>query len=414
MRPLTRSKHLTGVTIGTLTTAVLCLAIPVSSYATDKSASPSAADHKVPDQAQWRHLDSASRSLHALGVFGGNASDLVLTLPAGTSAGEQAKAEADIPEGMKVAVKTSKFTKNEVDSIQKVVIGAKWNRGAAKYSVGSTYDGTEDKVIVNTDAPASVTASLKRAYGDKIEVRRSRFEQQYNRFNDAEPFFGGGSIHTDSWGNCTAGWHVRMTNPETSQTADFLTTAGHCYTLHELVKNANGNWAGWVKRFGEFDAEGFVGYRYGSSIWTGGISGSTAASKAVGLSGMYNGLKVCVSGQTSFNHCGHPITATQYAFTWTDHNGHTHHTNASDGFTYARGGTNAPDYNNGTVTQGGDSGAPVYVPYTNGSALATGSHSGLLTWLDTTSGGCHCTQYRMYGVKMQALYDSWGARLVTQ
>jgi hypothetical protein len=121
---------------------------------------------------------------------------------------------------------------------------------------------------------------------------------------------------------------------------------------------------------------------------------------------MYTGLHVCVSGQTTYNHCGHPIASTNYGFSWYDRNGHSHYNNSADGFTYNRGGTN----NNGTLTAAGDSGAPVHVPHDQYTTSATGSHSGLVSWYE---GACGCTQYRMYGVKAQFVHDKWGGSVST-
>ncbi|MFC4508071.1 MULTISPECIES: hypothetical protein [Streptomyces] len=385
------------------------LVAPTASWAGETK---SAASADKPSQAQWKQLGEVGKKHSALGVFGAeDNADPVLMLPEGASAGEKSKALADIPAEIrtKVKVKVSRFKGKEVDTIQKDVMGAKWNKNAGRYGLGAFYDGETDKVIVNSDAPDSVTASLKGRYGDKVEVVRSRFEQQISRFNDLPQFYGGDSIHTDSWGACTSGFKVHVTNPETGQAVDMMTTAGHCYNLNELVRGGTNNNMGWVKRFGEADLEAFVGYQYSARFWTGGTASSTASLVTHSLSGMYNGLHVCVSGQTSFNHCGHPITNNNYAFNWTDHNGHQHHTNSWDGFTYGRGGTNYPRYDNGPITQGGDSGAPIYVPSGSGTAAATGTHSGIVSWnCDACSGH---TEYRMYGVKANYVHNTWGGYL---
>lgn len=402
-----KSKRLARMAIGAAVVAV-SLASPTPSWAADE---PAAAAAKKPSQAQWEELDKVAKKHSAFGVFGVTSdSGPVLTLPAGASADEKVKVVAEVPDGIQVTVKTSKFTKNEVDKIQKGIGEAKWHKDAKKYGLGAFYDGEKDTVVVNTDAPESIREALKNSYGDKIQVVQSRFEQQATRFDDYERFYGGASIHNNH-GTCTAGWKIRAVNPDNGQSADMLTTAGHCFLNNELVQNSGSNrWMGWVKRFGGTygggDLEAFVGYQYSNHIYTGGYYSSTSNMQTGSLSGMYTGLHVCVSGQTTYNHCGHPIASTNYGFSWYDRNGHSHYNNSADGFTYNRGGTN----NNGTLTAAGDSGAPVHVPHDQYTTSATGSHSGLVSWYE---GACGCTQYRMYGVKAQFVHDKWGGSVST-
>ncbi|WP_133917285.1 hypothetical protein [Streptomyces sp. NBC_00582] len=397
MRSIRLARWVTGAAVVAAT-----LGAPASSWAADE---PATASVKEPSQAQWKQLDAVHKKHSSLGVFDAkDGSGPLLTLPAGTSAAEKDKVLADIPAGMKVKVKVSRFHKGETDKIADEVGSGKWNKDARKYGLGAAYDADTDKVMVNTDAPESVTASLKSQYGDKIEVFRSRFEEQLGRYNDSAPFWGGDSIHTASWGNCTSGFKVHVVDPETGQATDMMTTAGHCYSLNERVLGADGKWMGWVKRFGPADLEAFVGYTYDPFIWTGGTPGSTSNLPVHSLSGMYYGMHVCVSGQTTFNHCGHPVTATNYGFNWTDHSGHTHWNSTTWGFVFGPGGTNYPRYDNGKLTEAGDSGAPVYVAGSS-TAAAAGTLSGIVEWkCDPCTNG---TQWRMYGVKAQFIYDSW-------
>jgi hypothetical protein len=407
-----RSKRRAGVLLASAAAIVASLAGPASSSVA-ATPDPSAVPSGTPSQAQWKQLDKIAKSQDALGVFG--ASTPVVVLPADAPGAQKATVMADIPTGMKVTVKTSKFTKNELGEMEKVISGNRWHKDAKKYGQGFSYDGEKDKVVVNTDAPESVTASLKKSYGDKIEVLRSRFEQQADRFHDVEAFYGGASLDSDRrWGPCTSGWKLRFVNPEDGRAADFLTTAGHCYNLNERIMNENygalGNWMGWVKKVDDtLDIEAFVGYRYSPHIYTGIKYDSTDAKQAsTSLSGMWNGMMVCVSGRTSYKHCNHPITATAYGFNWMDHHGVSHHTASWDGFAYAPGP--GPSYA-GIKTQSGDSGAPVYVDYSPYTVLPTGSHAGITSWWD---GPCSCTQTRMYAVKMGSVLSKWQATLPSQ
>ncbi|NEA98941.1 hypothetical protein [Streptomyces sp. SID13726] len=409
MRPLIRPKHRRVALVASAAVMVASFAIPTSSWAAETPAGQAAVSDKEPSQAQWKKLDTTVKKYSGLGVFGDDSGgSQVLRLPAGTSVADQDKAAADVPDGTKVAVKTSRFTENEVDRIQKQVQEAKWDKDAGKYSLGSFYDGQTDKLMVTTDAPASVTASLKKTFGDKVEVLRSRMEQQYTRFNDVEYFNGGDSLKSpNGTGKCTSAWKLDMYDPSQRATATWMTTAGHCYTTGSAVENANGNYMGQVKKLGDFDVEAFTGSRYSGNIFSGGTASSTSIMRTAGSMAPYKGLKVCMSGQTTYNHCGHPVSNISYAFNWNDARGVKHYTSSSAGFTFDRGGTNAPDYDNGPAAAGGDSGAPVYVAYTAYDAMAVGSLSGTIQWY----GSCNCLQKRMYGVKLSSVLSAWSATL---
>ena len=398
---MSETRKLRRAVAGLAVTGAVALLLPVavSGTATAASSSP-ASSAGEPSQAQWKALDTVVQSTSALGVFG--TSNPVLVLPSDASAAAKVTAAADIPTGLQVPVKISQFTKDTLDKTIDAVSKNKWTQDKVNYNFGVSYDGTQDKVVVNTDAPAAVTASLKSAYGDKIQLVASRFQQQ-DRFNDHDPFLGGDSINGPG-GPCTSGYSINATNPDDKRWDEMQTTAGHCYLDNQLVQNANGTNQGWIKLIGPADAAAFVGYGYWPQIWTGAYNGDNSNATVHSISGMYNGLNVCVSGQTSYIHCGHPITSTSYGYNWTDHNGQSHYTSPSDGFAYGPNGQ-------GDLTQGGDSGAPVFVPLNGTQVAATGTHSGLLSWYDPDN--CGCTQYRMYGVKIGSLMNDWGAQLMT-
>ncbi|MFD4878917.1 hypothetical protein ACFWOB_36895 [Streptomyces sp. NPDC058420] len=400
MRTIMKSRR--GI-VGVVAASVVGLMLPIAVSGTSSAASSAtpAASSGTPTQDQWKALNSVVTATSALGVFG--TSSPVLVLPSSASVLDKATALADIPAGLTVPVKVSQFTKDSLDKVLDAVKDVNWNPGGAKYLFSTSYDGTQDKVLVNSDAPASVTAALKSTYGDKVDVIPSRFQEQSNRYADNAPFFGGASI-TDGNGICTSGYSIFATNPDDGRWDQMQTTAGHCYGDNDLIKTTSGTWMGWVKKIGPQDIEAYVGYQYAHNIWTGYGGDSTSNKLVHSYSGLWNGLQVCVSGQTSTNHCGHPVTSTQYAYNWYDPSGLPHYTDPNYGFAY--------NVNPGrNVTQEGDSGAPVYVDSGNNTAAATGTHAGLISWYDSSN--CGCTQYRMYGVKIGSITDTWGAQLST-
>ncbi|MEU1519036.1 hypothetical protein ABZ490_44055 [Streptomyces sp. NPDC005811] len=405
-----RTKRVVLAAVGTLATVVVPLAGATSSWASD--ASPTTAQHGL-SQAQWKGINAVATSQHALGVFGNGTSTPVVTLPAGTSASEKAKATADVPDGVKAAVKISRFTKKQVDQLQDSVLNVKQNKDVAKYDFGAFYDGQADQVMINTDAPKSVVDSLEKTYGNKVTVLKTRFEQQETRYNDTSPYWGGtsvGDINADEYGSCTSGYKIHVGNTY------YMTSAGHCFGLNVdifqtsfagyniMQDNGVNRKIGTIGRTGtHLDVAAYTGRTYGSGIFTGTYSDASTGRTVIGLGPMYRGLHVCVSGRTTLAHCNHPITSTSYGFTWYLH-GVPHTTAPVDGFTYDAGQT--------PPTQAGDSGAPVYQPISASQALAVGSHSGLTTWLQpATNHGCGCYLHRMYGVKFGSVLSQWGAGL---
>ncbi|MET7653545.1 MULTISPECIES: hypothetical protein [unclassified Streptomyces] len=376
------------------------------------SASPSASAE--PSQSQWTQLNKIAQAHDALGLTN---TRTVLRLPAGTSAAEQAKVEAQLPDSKRRAVRTSQFSKDALGKIQKTVTARTWNNDAAEYSLATSYDATTDKVAVYTDAPSSVTNSLRSIYPGAVDIQHARLEPQQSRFADAQPFWAGaaliGTEGTDASG-CTAGFAV--TQRATGHL--YMTTAGHCYSnlTHVYSRGQNGGFGNWVgqvtKRDQNIDTElmsGNTAKPYDSFMFTGGTAGSGASMFVHGTELPDIGTKVCVSGSVSFNHCGHPISNASYSICYS---GGVNCIRDGKGFLYNEGGTNYPAYDNGKLTQPGDSGAPIYTTDdTEAGAWIVGGHSGLI-W--QAGGPCHCSTPHMVGVNVAAITQDLGVSVLTR
>lgn len=362
-----RGRHLVGVALA----AAAAVAVPVTS-GTASAVAVDATPAKEPTQAQWRQLDRVARAHHALGVDG--LTDTVLTLPAGTSAREKARVEAEIPAGMKVTVKVSALTRTEVDKVQKAVMAGDWSAKSSTYGIAAAYDARQDKVVVNLEAPKAAGEALERTYPKAVDVQPGRFTPEADwRFGDESPFWGGAAINGDL--NCTAGWAIRS-----KATGDhYMVTAAHCNKHLTHVRTPQGFWFGQVTRVRQdLDAETIGGKDYGGHIWTGGTPGSRSALAVTNWSGWtYLGRKLCVSGRTTYNHCGHPVVenAVPMTYNWF---GQRAFVSADNVYLMDRGGTD-PCHCNGKFTAPGDSGAPVYEPgWPEGTAVITGIHHGAM------------------------------------
>ncbi|WEH13055.1 hypothetical protein [Streptomyces sp. VNUA24] len=360
-------KRLIGVTLASVT----AFAFPMTADAT-AAASPEV-PQKAPSQTQLQQLDRVATAHSALGVFGeAGTSSPLLVLPSGTSAAEKAQVKAEIPAGLKVRIKVSKLTRNEVSGVFKTLKEAKWHKDARKYGVGYTYDGEKDKVVVNLEAPKSAASSLQSRFPDAVETMPGRFTPNNNRFNDYSPFWGGGSINGGGM-TCTAGFTVKHKVDGQKQ----MITASHCFDWNTEVRTPTGNSLGRVTRIHQWiDAEAIAGNNYTGRIYTGGYAASESNAWVSNYTDwMYWGRKLCVSGQTTFNHCGHPISYSTYGFCYMWF-GSWHCVDQNDAFLMDRGGTNNPCYCNGNFTKPGDSGAPVYEQGAWGDAIIAGIHHG--------------------------------------
>jgi hypothetical protein len=107
-------------------------------------------------------------------------------------------------------------------------------------------------------------------------------------------------------GICTAGYAVWDNVDKVTK----MVTAGHCNPLWGQWQTKAGADFGYVERRDKnLDAELITSKQHNGTIWTGGTAESDSSVKVTNWSGWtYLGRQLCVSGQTTFNHCGHPVS----------------------------------------------------------------------------------------------------------
>jgi hypothetical protein len=249
-------------------------------------------------------------------------------------------------------VERRSITLATVESIQRRVAGRAFGAAAGDYTYASYLDLASGKVVLRTDAPRTVTAALAKEYPGVIDLRPGGPQDDLSREADLAPFWGGGSITSDG-GICSAGFTV-----ENSAGARFMVTAGHCFPLGGTVLTTHGDaGVGSVVERGPippFDMELIGGRFYGPSIYVGDTASwsrrrvTGAADPVVGFSGY------CRSGRTTGERCGQTVTSVNAQVC-------TQTGCKSPVIVYDGGvaGAAAP----------GDSGAPLYVPGTDGKTL---------------------------------------------
>ncbi|MEV5957532.1 hypothetical protein AB0M11_27830 [Streptomyces sp. NPDC051987] len=404
MRTTTRRRRLAAALATVAATAVVTLASPVPSYADDTDTS---SDSQV-SQQQYQDLNDVVQKYHPLGVYTADDGSLTMVaLPADTPPADENQLESEFPAGMdNVRGYISQFTQADLDQLVNTVSAKQWNADADQYTVGVSYDAKQDEVLVNTDAPDSVTQSLLDAYPDKIEVEQNRFEETANRFDSGSPYYGGmATLNTSDNSQCTSG--VAVQNVWTGQRS--LVTAGHCGNdgdrfVNRHTDNGWGSFVGTVRGvIKELDAEELRGSQFRGRIWTGGTTYSQSTKDVQSVQQVFPGLQVCVSGSVSMNHCGHPVTNTNYTFTPRSTRGTW--ISGGNGFTFDQGGRVVGNgWIPGGFTVPGDSGAPVYTQ--DGTAHIAGINSARL-W-NTHNCGC----WTMVGVKMGPILQAEDADLV--
>jgi hypothetical protein len=234
------------------------------------------------------------------------------------------------------------------------------------YTFGSYLDSTTGKIVLHTNAPASLVASLTDLSGaataqaqaaSQVQVLRTGPTDTFSRRDDIPAFYGGGGI-TSGGGLCSSGYAV-----QNSAGTRFMVTAGHCFANGATVLTESGaNTYGTVSNrrlptvTGDaMDMELIGGVSYWGRIFTGGVTSSTSAVVVAAGTAFVGFANYCHSGRTTGENCGHTANSiTAQVCTQT--------------------GCKSPviAFTGGTMIQGGDSGSPFYVKDSAGGAWIRG------------------------------------------
>ena len=234
-----------------------------------------------------------------------------------------------------------------------------------KYTFASHLDSDTGRIVLETNAPASVMEGLtsmsdaeQRREVGKAQVRRATISDTWHRRDDIPSFWGGAGI-TNSGGICSAGYAVRN-----SSGTVFSVTAGHCF-----ANGANALVESGLRSYGTvsgrrlptvtghpMDMELLGGQSYAGRVYTGGVF-STTSRPVVAAGAAFEGYtNYCHSGRTTGEHCGHTATST----------------NAQ---VCTQTGCKSPviAFTGGTMIQGGDSGGAFYALDGSGGAWIRGN-----------------------------------------
>src|SRR5690349_4849185 len=131
--------------------------------------------------------------------------------------------------GVPYRLERLKIAKKTADGIREEIGGQGFSPEAQKFTYASHLDLQTGRVILKTDAPASVTEGLVKEHPE-IQLEESKpLSDLWNRRDDVPSFWGGASI-TGPGGTCSAGFTVKKPSG-----ARFMTTAAHCWAVGSTV-----------------------------------------------------------------------------------------------------------------------------------------------------------------------------------
>lgn len=189
----------------------------------------------------------------------------------------------------------------------------------ASYTFASYLDSDTGRIVLDTDAPASVVEGLtsmsdpdQRREVSRAQVRRAATSDTWHRRDDIPAFWGGAGI-TNSGGICSSGYAVRN-----SAGTVFSVTAGHCF-----ANGANALVESGARSYGTvsgrrlptvtghpMDMELLGGQSYAGRVYTGGVFSTTSRPVAAAGAASVGYSDYCHSGRTTGENCGHTATST--------------------------------------------------------------------------------------------------------
>jgi hypothetical protein len=332
-------------TVGTAAVAASML-LAASAQAAGKPADAPKSNAPSPDAAGVQ-VSRYAAAHHALGSYYDAATKRFVVVAApGSSLARSRSAPAS------ATVRTRAISKSTVDALQARIAKRAWSPAAKNYTYASWLDLKTGKLVLKTNAPRSVTAPLSKGYAGVVEQQDETVRDTFDRRNDIAPFWGGSSIKSGG-AVCTSGFPVQKNGQR------FLVTAGHCFSLGAGVTTTDGNLSlGSVVQRGpffpfnllpNFDMELIGGASYGSSIYVGGTSSSSAKHINGADDPVVGFTNYCRSGQTSGEQCGETVQSVSAQVC-------------------TQTGCKSPVISyTGPLSQPGDSGAPFYVYSVDGS-----------------------------------------------
>jgi hypothetical protein len=238
--------------------------------------------------------------------------------PTGDPAAKPAAADKAPDRSARGEAKASAAAERALAKLQKR-IAKRFADGGADYTFSSYLDADTGRIVIDTNAPASVISGLtdmtaadeQRAVGN-AEIHKTTISDTFNRRDDIPSFWGGAGI-TDGFGICSAGYAV-----QNAVGTRFSVTAGHCF-----ANGANALVESGLRSYGTvsgrqlptitgqpMDMELLGGQSYSGRVYTGGVTSTTSRPVIAAGAAFAGYTNYCHSGRTTGENCGHTATST--------------------------------------------------------------------------------------------------------
>lgn len=258
--------------------------------------------------------------------------------------------------------------------LEQQLVNRSYHPDAGKYSMATYFDLKSGKQVLVTNAPRHVTEQLEKSYPNQIDLQFGAIVSDASRHADIDPFYGAAGILASQGGYCTSAWKVKQ------GTVPGVLAPGHCRASHSGPYWHFNTWDNgigygtmtsrslnpdvaliWWSDSGE---DHYLPY-----IYTGAPNSSTGNGVVGGKDPVLNNPIYYRTGAVTGEIAS--ISVTSLTATYVDQSGVTH--------------TDAMAYTSPTGSQGGDSGAPIFVRSTTGTTVhVRGFHTAR-----ATSGNLH-------------------------
>ncbi|MBB5959669.1 hypothetical protein FHS29_006290 [Saccharothrix tamanrassetensis] len=230
-----------------------------------------------------------------------------------------------------------------------------------RYTFATSSDPTLGKVVLVTDAPRDVVSGLVGADAEHVNVIGNGVTDTSRKY-DTAPFWGGAGLKFPGEVPCSSGYVV-----QDGAAKRYMVTVAHCYHVVNqsvwveqapaFAQNVPEH-VGWVLKQGlatGHDIALIGGKTYTGRIYSGGTNSTTSRAVATASDPLENVWTYCHSGRTTGEQCGHGVVDLDAQFC-------------------SSSGCKQPvaKFKGGTLNDGGDSGAPFYSRFADGSVAIRG------------------------------------------
>jgi hypothetical protein len=282
-----------------------------------------------------------------------------------SSRGDLTAAELSVPD-LSIRVEA---VGTDVETVDRLIADLEALNPRLKESYGFGFDPESGKVLIQSEAPEAAFATVTRAYPGLVDFRPGKWDLT-SWDNDGQPHWGGAWVQQTGGNACTSAFAIADNNGHR-----YMTTAGHCFP-NGVTTNMGKAW-----RPGDgyplYDFEFITGHTVSGYLY----DSSTHGRKVKNAINPGIGSVYCTTGRNSGFQCDWTVRRLNQTMCYGT-NGECYHSLAA---------FNRPS---GAPVQLGDSGGPLWLKYSDGTAGVRGVISGRFWDVGTFQWLSYATQYQ--------------------